>query len=361
MTRTRKLAEGVLSVTRAFFPLGTLFRNKLKMMKLIFVLVTAGAFQVPHQPLATRTRLRQGKEVVFEDAASFAFEDETFKSWATFGGAVSVVLGGLDIFWIRGDTGYCDDFLNTVSEAVGNEPHLTTLALGVIFAVTHSGLAALRPTAEDVIGPRAFRVLFALASLPLAYAWIVFFLVHRYDGFEMLHLPLRSHGFLFFVNLISFFFLYPSTFNLKEVAAVDKPELHLWGTGVIRITRHPQAFGQFLWSAAHGAAIGTSVTWTTMALLVAHHAFSIWHGDTRLQAKYGPAFDALQNQTSVVPFAAILDGRQLLPSDYWREWLRLPYLVILVATLGAYFAHPYMQAFAASIQSTPLQPGGLLG
>ena len=35
----------------------------------------------------------------------------------------------------------------------------------------------------------------------------------------------------YFGFFISFFFLYPSTFNILEVAAVDKPKLHLWETG----------------------------------------------------------------------------------------------------------------------------------
>jgi len=30
------------------------------------------------------------------------------------------------------------------------------------------------------------------------------------------------------INFASFFFLYPSVFNLKEVAAVDVPQVHLW-------------------------------------------------------------------------------------------------------------------------------------
>ena len=32
------------------------------------------------------------------------------------------------------------------------------------------------------------------------------------------------------LNFVSFYFLYPSTFNLLEVAAVDRPELHMWET-----------------------------------------------------------------------------------------------------------------------------------
>ena len=38
-----------------------------------------------------------------------------------------------------------------------------------------------------------------------------------------------------------------------QVAAVDEPKLHLWDTGVTRITRHPQAFGQLIWCIAHTA------------------------------------------------------------------------------------------------------------
>ena len=44
-----------------------------------------------------------------------------------------------------------------------------------------------------------------------------------------------------------------------------------------------------------------------------------------------------------MPFKAILDGRQQLPGDYYREFLRWPYLAVTAFTLGAYFAHPLMQ------------------
>ena len=47
------------------------------------------------------------------------------------------------------------------------------LLLILIFATVHSGLASLRETGEKVIGKRAFRVLFAGLSLPLAMSTIV--------------------------------------------------------------------------------------------------------------------------------------------------------------------------------------------
>lgn len=78
--------------------------------------------------------------------------------------------------------------------------------------------------------------------------------------------------------------------------------------------------------------------------LIAHHLFGVWNGDRRLAIRYGEDFELVKSRTSVVPFAAILDGRQELPKDFYKEFIRLPYLTVTAITLGAYFAHPLMQA-----------------
>jgi zeta-carotene isomerase len=51
-----------------------------------------------------------------------------------------------------------------------------------------------------------------------------------------------------------------------------------------------------------------------------------------------------QTTNSVLPFQAIIEGRQQLPEQYWKEFARGPYAIILAGTVGAYFAHPFMQA-----------------
>lgn len=104
-----------------------------------------------------------------------------------------------------------------------------------------------------------------------------------------------------------------------------------------------QMVGQFIWCLAHTLWIGSSFTLTTSFGLLAHHLFGVWHGDRRLSAKYGEAFERVKERTSIIPFAAILDGRQKLPEDYYKEFLRVPYYVIVGFTLGAYFSHPLMQ------------------
>lgn len=45
--------------------------------------------------------------------------------------------------------------------------------LTLIFAAVHSGLASFRDKGEKLIGERAFRVLFAGTSLPLAVSTVV--------------------------------------------------------------------------------------------------------------------------------------------------------------------------------------------
>ena len=81
---------------------------------------------------------------------------------------------------------------------------------------------------------------------------------------------------------------HPPTQNTHtKVAAVDEPKLHLWETGIMRVTRHPQMVGQALWCAAHTLWVGSSVMVAASAGLMAHHLFAVWHGDKRLRDKYG--------------------------------------------------------------------------
>ncbi|KAL3932894.1 MAG: hypothetical protein SGPRY_000517 [Prymnesium sp.] len=317
--------------------------------------------------LESREADRSNDLNVGEDAATFALRNEKIgalgeRNWATFFAAVGTILSALAVLWIYPATGYSDDFLAWLERLAQGNSHLVTLAFGLIFPIVHSGLASARPYGEKVIGARAWRVLFASCSLPLAYSWIVYFIAHAHDGFVLWDgEPIASvHAIAWCVSFLSFFFLYPTVFNLKEVAAVEVPKVHLWETGIIRITRHPQMVGQCMWSAAHLAMVGSTFNMLTMALLVSHHLFACWNGDRRLLAEHGERFEQVRERTSVVPFKAIIEGRQKLPPDYYKELVRAPYVLIAAGTLGAYFAHPYMQAGAALVKNTGLVEGGIL-
>jgi uncharacterized membrane protein len=219
--------------------------------------------------------------------------------------------------------------------------HWVMLGLLLGFAIAHSGLAALRPWGESKIGARFYRVLFALVSLPLATVLIVYFMQHRYDGAQLWQVQgvAGVKETVWMLSAISFLFLYPATFNLLEVAAIQKPQVHLYEAGIIRVTRHPQMVGQVIWCIAHTLWMGTSFTFITSIGLIAHHLFAVWHGDRRLTARYGDAFKAVQARTSVLPFQAILQGKQTLQP---MEFLKPAYLGVTLFVGLFWWAHRYI-------------------
>ncbi|WP_174763403.1 NnrU family protein [Aphanizomenon sp. UHCC 0183] len=216
--------------------------------------------------------------------------------------------------------------------------HFVILGLQLVFAIAHSGGAALRPWAEKYLGPRLYRIIFALISLPLAVILIVYFFNHRYDGQQLWQLQdiTGVKTLVWVLSAISFLFLYPATFNLLEIAAIQKPQVHLYETGIIRITRHPQMVGQVIWCVAHTLWLGTSFTLVTSIGLILHHLFGVWHGDRRLSQRYGEAFEVVKQRTSIIPFQAIIDGRQSL---HWQEFLRPAYLGVAIFTGLLWWSH----------------------
>jgi uncharacterized membrane protein len=227
------------------------------------------------------------------------------------------------------------------------------LGLLLVFALLHSGGASLRAWGAERIGERAWRLLFAAVSIPSAVVVVAYFLAHRYDGLRLWNLqdqpwivPLVWTG-----TAISFLFLYPATYNLLEIPAVLKPQVRLYATGIIRVSRHPQAVGQILWCATHLLWIGSSFMVATCAGLIAHHLFAVWNGDRRLRHRFGEAFKELKASTSVIPFRAVLDGRQQLVA---AEFLRPAQLGIALAVGVFWWAHRFIGLGATAFSRTAL-------
>jgi uncharacterized membrane protein len=219
--------------------------------------------------------------------------------------------------------------------------HGIMLGLLLGFAIAHSGLAALRSWAESKIGARLYRVIFALVSIPFATVLIIYFFNHRYDGIQLWQVQgvVGVKETVWTLSFISFLFLYPATFNLLEIAAVLKPQVRIYETGIMRITRHPQMVGQLIWCVAHTLWLGTTFTLVTSIGLMIHHLFAVWHGDYRLTQRYGKDFEVVKARTSIVPFQAVLDGRQQL---VLTEFLRPAYLGVVAFIFLFWWAHPWL-------------------
>ena len=221
----------------------------------------------------------------------------------------------------------------------------------IIFAIIHSGGAALRNKAESIMGPRLWRLLFVSASLPSAIILIGYFLTHRYDGIRLWNL--QGNSFVFYtvwvLTAISFLFLYPATYNLLEIPSVQRPKIRIYSTGIMRVTRHPQAIGQIIWCIAHSLWIGTSFTLVTSLGLIFHHLFAIWHGDKRLEFKFGEEFYKFRESTSIIPFLAIIEGRQVFK---FREYFKLSQIGILIAIIVIWTSHRYINIAVTQFNSS---------
>ena len=221
----------------------------------------------------------------------------------------------------------------------------------IIFAIIHSGGAALRNKAESIMGPRLWRLLFVSASLPSAIILIGYFLTHRYDGIRLWNL--QGNSFVFYtvwvLTAISFLFLYPATYNLLEIPSVQRPKIRIYSTGIMRVTRHPQAIGQIIWCIAHSLWIGTSFTLVTSLGLIFHHLFAIWHGDKRLEFKFGEEFYKFRESTSIIPFLAIIEGRQVFK---FREYFKLSQIGILIAIIVIWTSHKYINIAVTQFNSS---------
>ena len=228
------------------------------------------------------------------------------------------------------------------------ETHKTSLIILLLiflFAVIHSGGAALRSKAEIIMGPRLWRLCFVFLSLPSAIILISYFLTHRYDGIRLWNFQGNNFVFLmvWILTAISFLFLYPATYNLLEIPSVQKPQIRIYGTGIMRVTRHPQAFGQIIWCFAHTLWIGTSFTLVTSLGLILHHLFAIWHGDKRLETKFGEEFYKFKESTSIIP------RKQKFQI---KEFLKFSQLGILIAITVLWWAHQYINVAVKTFNSS---------
>lgn len=119
-------------------------------------------------------------ELVGEEAARFSLSEQKLTDWLQFTVAVSAVLASLFYVWIY-DQGphWGDAFKNGMESLAGGDTTLAITYMLGFFAVAHSGLASLRPKAEEIVGAKVWRYVFALVSLPLAFSSIVYFINHR--------------------------------------------------------------------------------------------------------------------------------------------------------------------------------------
>ncbi|MDH3391963.1 MAG: NnrU family protein [Desulfobulbaceae bacterium] len=170
------------------------------------------------------------------------------------------------------------------------------------------------------LGILVFKVLYSLVAIatfiPLCYVYFT----HRHAGFL-----LYTAGYS--IELLAQFLMLAAIIVLLQGLITTNPMTTLAeltgkvvrnGQGIQRVTRHPQNFAFGLFGLAHLLANPYVGDWIFFGGFIVYGILSAMHQDRRMLAT-GPAqVKQFLADTSAVPFAAIIRGRQrLAPGEYY--------------------------------------------
>lgn len=201
------------------------------------------------------------------------------------------------------------------------EPALGVVLYWLLFGGTHVLLATVpvRAALVRALGETGFRVLYSLVSVLTLTLLVRFFAVHRADGAPgpALGGDPAVRAVLIAVVVLGVVFMtgagaaYPGS----PMAVVGGRRVRV-PYGLERITRHTFFVGGALVALAH-VALATRLVGAVFSAGFAILALAgSWHQDRKLLVLRGPAYADYLARTSLLPFAAIVTGRNRL---VWRE------------------------------------------
>jgi uncharacterized membrane protein len=223
------------------------------------------------------------------------------------------------------------------------------VAAALVFVLAHLLISGtrIRDAAVMAIGQGPYTGLYSLGSLA-GLAWLIFaFGVARSDPASAVlwNSPPVLRWIQLALQLLAFMLVVPglTTPNPTSVGQLALLERADAVKGMLRITRHPFLWGVATWAMGHLLVNGDSAGVVLFGSLLVLALFGTVSIDAKRRRMLGEQWDVFATQTSNIPFAAIITGRQRLDIGeigWWRLALAVAFYVALLA------AHPY--AFGVS-------------
>ena len=218
---------------------------------------------------------------------------------------------------------------------------MNILALAAtLFVGTHLLLprTPIRGPLVRVVGEKAYSVLYSLIALATL-VWMIraFGEAPRqevWDGAPFLWVPLVVMPIALLLMVTGLTAPNPASLGQARVLQRGEP-----ARGVLRITRHPFNMGFALLALAHMAANGDAAALWFFGAFLTVGALGAFTQDRKKAAAHGEAWQKFAQATSVVPFAAILAGRNRLALGEFGWWRPL---LALALYAGLILAHPFL-------------------
>lgn len=214
------------------------------------------------------------------------------------------------------------------------------IAAAVFFVGIHFGISGtrLRDHLVRIVGDKAFRGLFALASI-IGLLWLIRAYstapyVALWDKLLVLK-PVAEPLVLIAVALVVIGISTPSPTVAGGESQLTRG---VQVRGITRITRHPFLWGTALWAFVHfviNGDVASSIVFGSLLVLAVGGTASI---DAKRRRAYGERWEHFAQQTSNVPFAAIAAGRNQLGAALREIGIVRPLLAI-VAFAALFLLH----------------------
>jgi uncharacterized membrane protein len=208
------------------------------------------------------------------------------------------------------------------------------LFLWLLFGGTHlvGSSVPVRTYAIRRIGNLGFKGLYSLVALATFAALCYFFFTHKHAGYQ-----LYSSG--YFLELLAHLLMLAALVILLQGLVSANPmttQAELSGRyvsngqGIQRITRHPQNFSFALFGLAHLLANPYVGDWIFFGGFIVYGIVSAMHQDRRQLATGTREVRQFLADTSAIPFAAILRGKQRFGLDEYYPPALVAAIVVFI-------------------------------
>ena len=210
----------------------------------------------------------------------------------------------------------------------------------LLFAGTHIGMSTgrLRTSLVKKLGEKGFMGLYSLIALGTFGLLIELYRSTRPIGPPVLVSGMRHPAVVHSAELLMIFaliFLFTGFFNrtpMGMISGTKEPK------GIVRITRHPMNMAFAIYGFTHLMTNRMLGDWIFFGGFI----LFAYLGSVYQDKKKAEQLADFYKVTSIIPFAAILGGRQQLK---WREISKTGTIIGIVAALGIRLLHPSMSHF----------------
>lgn len=203
-----------------------------------------------------------------------------------------------------------------------------------LFFLTHILLShgRIREKLVSVLGVLGFRAVYSLISIVTlgAAVWMMVVLEGPQKGEELWSLSWYAYPLVYVFMLAAFILVVQAVLNpspTSMMGGMSEP------VGILRVTRHPMNMGLALFGLAHLMTNGNPGDVFFFGAFFLTGLVGAYHQDRRKARELGEEFINFQNNSSILPFAGIIIGKNRLA----REEINKTGLVIAVAAFALFF------------------------